>query len=382
MTNKKNVLFLSIDGFKNDSRMTKQAITLGKEGYKVKIITIYTDGLEKYEKNNYFEVYRLKLFTKNLGKNKIIQALKMLEFNMRILCKLKKIKFTPDIIQVFTPYPLTTAYRIKKFLNKNLKIVYDPREYVKGQNISSINKKMMLFIERIYISKIDVIVTVGECISNFYKKDYFLKNKPSVIRNIPFFYDNKSKQNKLREKLNIPANNKILLYQGYLTKGRGLNKILDVFSKLPKTVNLVFMGEGELQNELKIRVYELDLRERVHFLLVKNNEVLEYTNSADIGICLIEDICESYYYSLPNKLFEFIQGKLPIICSDFPEMSKIVLKYRIGEVVNPNKENEILEKIIFILNNLEKYKENLEKAKRELCWENESKKLIEIYKKL
>lgn len=378
----KRVLFLSIDGFKNDSRMTKQAITLSKAGYLVKIMTVHKEDLNEYDNNEYFEVYRLKLSTKNMGKNKIIQIVKMFEFNKRVVEKLKDINFIPDIVQAFTPYPLNTTFRIKKKLNKELKIVYDPREYVKAQNISKVNRILLLFLEKIYIKKINVIITVGEYISEFYKKDYFLERKPVVLRNIPFFYKNNLKNNKLREELNIPLENKLLLYQGALLKGRGVEKLIEVFLKLPSNLSLVFMGEGPLKEKLKNKARELGVDKRIYFTLVPNRELLEYTNSADIGICLIENICKSYYYSLPNKLFEFIQGELPIICSDFPEMSKIVSKYNIGEVVNPSNENEIIEKVIFLLNNLEKYRENLKIAKKNLCWENEERKLIELYKNL
>lgn len=378
----KNILFLSINGFKNDSRMTKQAITLSKAGYSVKIMTVHKETLNEYEKNEYFEVYRLKLSTKNMGKNKLIQLIKMFEFNKRVIEKLKDINFIPDIVQSFTSYPLNTAFKIKNKLNKDIKIIYDPREYVKAQNTSRFNRILILFLEKIYIKKVNSIITVGEYIAEFYKKDYSLKKKPILLRNIPFFYENKLKNNKLREKLNISLENKILLYQGALLKGRGLEKLIEVFSKLPSNLSLVFMGEGILKEKLKNKAKELGVDKRVYFTLVSNKELLEYTSSADIGIYLMENTCLNHYYALPNKLFEFVQGELPIICSNFPEMSKIVSKYNIGEVINPSNENEIIEKVIFLLNNLERYKENLKIAKKELCWENEENKLISLYKEV
>ena len=71
-----------------------------------------------------------------------------------------------------------------------------------------------------------------------------------------------------------------------------------------------------------------------------------------------------------------------IIGSEFPEISKIVNKYDIGLLVNPENVDEIADAIEDMRTNSKMYtrfKTNLKKAKEELCWENESKVLAEAY---
>ena len=60
---------------------------------------------------------------------------------------------------------------------------------------------------------------------------------------------------------------------------------------------------------------------------VPSDQVTLYAASADLGIAPIENVCLSYYYCSPNKLFEYLLAGLPVIASDFPEMRHIIDKY-------------------------------------------------------
>ena len=73
--------------------------------------------------------------------------------------------------------------------------------------------------------------------------------------------------------------------------------------------------------------------ERIHYHESVSSKILnEYTCSANIGICLIEDLCLSYKFCLPNKFFEYAMAGLPILVSDLPEMRKLVEEYDCGVV--------------------------------------------------
>ena len=83
--------------------------------------------------------------------------------------------------------------------------------------------------------------------------------------------------------------------------------------------------------------------DRIHFLgAVNHNELLTYTASADIGLALIENISISYYYALPNKLFEYIMAGVPILSSNLPQMKKVIDDYQVGKYVDPEHENDLV----------------------------------------
>ena len=93
----------------------------------------------------------------------------------------------------------------------------------------------------------------------------------------------------------------------------------------------------------------------------------------------------NYYYALPNKLFDYIQARIPVLVSDFPEMAKIVNDYGIGLTVNTSDPVRLASVFKEMLENDGKrrlWKQNLEKAAEKLCWEKEEKRLLEIYSEI
>jgi len=73
---------------------------------------------------------------------------------------------------------------------------------------------------------------------------------------------------------------------------------------------LILLGEGALNDHYKKMARDLGIGDRVLFLgRIRQDELLHYTAEADVGLALIENICENNFYALPNKLFEYIIGR-------------------------------------------------------------------------
>ena len=109
-------------------------------------------------------------------------------------------------------------------------------------------------------------------------------------------------------------------------------------------------------------------------------ELAPLTKSADLGISLEEDLGLNYRYTLPNKLFDYIQCRVPVLCSALPEMSRIVDSFGIG-ISSEERDPEKLAGIArFMLKERAggAWMEALHKAAHELCWENESAIYLEL----
>ena len=139
--------------------------------------------------------------------------------------------------------------------------------------------------------------------SEFIEKEYGL-TKTIVIRNLPKYYKPLKPIN-FCQLLNIPTEKKILLYQGVVLHGRGLKYIFEALTELKNYV-LIILGAGEELTYYKSLSKKLVIENQIYFLgKIKQNELLKYTAGADIGLSLIENLSLSYYYALPNKLFEY-----------------------------------------------------------------------------
>jgi glycosyltransferase involved in cell wall biosynthesis len=110
---------------------------------------------------------------------------------------------------------------------------------------------------------------------------------------------------------------------------------------------------------------------------VPHEKVVSIAKSADIGLCLIQNVCLSYYYCLPNKLFEYCFAEIPILASDFPDISQTVNKYNLGICTNLDV-NEIYEAIKNLENKKELPKINADEL-YELSWDAQEEKLIKLY---
>lgn len=90
----------------------------------------------------------------------------------------------------------------------------------------------------------------------------------------------------------------------------------------------------------------------------------------------------SYYFMLPNKFFECVQSETPIIASNYPEMIRLIGRFKMGALVEPLAIDDINNLIESIRLNKDTYallKDNIKKAKSVLCWEKEKHTLLEAY---
>ena len=259
------------------------------------------------------------------------------------------------------------------------KIFYNSRElygYLAGLREKGRVQRIIAEIERRFIKYADHVLVTGEMDAEFIRQTYEIE-KPVVIRNLPLFTKPESLID-LRKQLNIPEEGLIILYQGVLLEGRGIMPALEAIKDLPN-VYFVLLGDGAEREQFESAAKNLDLYDRSFFLgFIPNDKLINYTASADLGLALIENISKSYYYALPNKLFEYIMAGVPVVCSDLPQMTAVVEKYNIGSVVDLNSRNSVRDIIAEISERREELlqlKENCRIAARELNWQNEFNKL-------
>jgi len=212
--------------------------------------------------------------------------------------------------------------------------------------------------------------------ATYLEKIYNITNT-LVLRNLPS-YKKPANIVDYRKLFDLPKNRKIILYQGVLLEGRGLSLTLKALVQLPDT-DFVILGGGVYRRKYEEEAKKLNVQDRTHFLgAIKHEDLINYTAGADIGLALIENISLSYYYALPNKLFEYIIAEVPVLVTELPQMEEIVKEYNVGEILQDETTDGLSNVLARMFNQkdiLQNYKVNCTKAAKELNWEVEFNKV-------
>jgi glycosyltransferase involved in cell wall biosynthesis len=288
-----------------------------------------------------------------------------------------------DIIVANDLDTLPACFYASKIRRK--KLVYDTHEYFTEVPELIHRPKVQRTWERIeerIFPKLQHICTVNDSIAGMYDKKY--GKILSVVRNIP---DSKNiTLKKTRKELGLPENKFILILQGAgINIDRGAEEAVEMMKNLENAL-LVIAGNGDVIPSLKKYVSANSLEEKVFFFpRMPYPDLIQYTMNADLGLTLDKGTNINYLFSLPNKLFDYIHAGIPVLASPMPEVEKIIRKYDIGEVIETHDVKHLENRVRTLMNDpvlLQKYRENTKTAAAELSWENEKKKLDELYRPL
>jgi glycosyltransferase involved in cell wall biosynthesis len=372
MSSKKKVLITFLGNIDYDTRCKNLYHTFSTNNFDVEFIGF--DWLTKDFNETRGDVSIIKL------KKGFLSLFFYLKFIWHI--KLKLLTTKASIIFAEDIYTLPFVVIFGKL--KRAKIYYDSRElfgHLAGLKDKKFKQAFWKWTEKFFIGKADYVIVTGPMDGEFLKKEYRLKNI-ILLRNLPRFYKPALKLD-LHSHLQIDKNKKIILYQGVLLEGRGIEKVFAVLSELPDHV-FVIVGGGEYEQHYQKLAEQMNLTDQVFFLGKLTQEDLpQVTASVDIGISLIENLSTSYYYALPNKLFEYIMAEVPVIVSNLPQMKEIVTKYDVGYAVEFESKDELANAIKKLTGDSklsESKKQNCQIASQELNWEKEVTNLLQTLK--
>lgn len=376
----KKVVMLVHSDFLHDRRVRNQATALAAAGFSITVLGVQP-GSHPQEAADHVGgeegvTYHLMALQHPRGKKRYLELMLKLYRRLRTL--------EVDLIHAHDLDTLWPAYLIAR--KKQIPLIYDSHElYTESIHVAHrpITKWMWRILEYSLIRKTTATITVCEGISGELKQRYGLEEAPSVVRN---FSDPVTQEQGLSAPEELIAfkhyHSNILLYQGYLQYGRGIEMAIQALGAAPQW-GLVLCGQGPQLESLQRLAHDMGVEDQILYLGQLDPDILAaVTTSCDVGLCMIEPVVLSYYYALPNKLIEYIQAGLPVIASDLPEIRRIMQTYNIGW-----KADDVTELIPILdhfetLKNDKNLKEGLNKAAQVLNWHNEKNRLLEVYARI
>jgi glycosyltransferase involved in cell wall biosynthesis len=187
----------------------------------------------------------------------------------------------------------------------------------------------------------------------------------------------------MREKLDIPANAKVLISVGGLVDRKGFHRVIDVLPELvvkyPELIYLIVGGEsaeGNIQKQLEEQVSRLKLEKNVRFLGAYSSKKLkEPLSSADLFVLATAN--EGW----ANVFLEAMACGLPVITTDVGGNKEVVCDSNFG-TITPFGNSESL--LTALLNGLEKKwnSELIIQYAKENSWDTRVKILVDEFRKM
>jgi glycosyltransferase involved in cell wall biosynthesis len=361
-----------INDLATDQRVQKSCLVLKECGYEVLLVGRKLKNSKPVDhlpyKTNRFQL----LFTKG--------PLFYFFFNLRLffflLFKKADLLFSNDLDT------LLPNFLVSKL--KGIPLIYDSHEIfceVPELQNESFKKRIWESIESFTVPKLKYCITVNQSIADYFFKKY--NTRFSVVRNIPAALDTGAI--KSRTELNIPAGKKIIIYQGSgINIERGAEELVEAMKYL-ENVHLLIIGGGDVFPRLKEQIKQAALTSKIKIIdKVPKEELIHYTHNSDLGLSIDKDTNLNYRYSLPNKLFDYLQAGVPVLASRLPEIERVISVYMVGGFIDSHDPKHIAAKIEELLSSPQypEMKKNTAKAIQENNWEKEKETLLGLIRSI
>lgn len=414
--------------FTNDARVLRECTTLSRNGYDVELICIDDPNdptIEKYEEiNENFRVYRMRRYPVTLEllqklylsiKEKkwplipllaiwgvMVYCLPILTIILTLLVGLllktkvrvvwirgalilrmmiKGHRGNYDIYHSNDLNTLPQGYVSAKWRFKKKPLIYDSHEVQTSR--TGYDSSWYKRFEHFFIKRMDSMIVENDTRAKFNEELYGFY--PHVLHNYPSLeIQQVDEKVDLHGMLGLPFDEKILLYQGGIQAGRGLEHLVEAYP-LFKEGTLVFIGDGKLKGKIEQMVKDRKLEDGIKFIpKVPVRDLPKYTKNAYLGFQVLNNINFNHWSASSNKLFEYMMNEVPVVACDFPEIKSAVEEGQVGVTIDPHDPKEIAKGVNYLLENREKrdfFSANCKSARKKYNWENEQKYLLEVYNK-
>ena len=356
----KRIYFTVTNDLIYDQRMHRICTTLAENGYDITLVgRKLPSSLPLAEKK--FKQERIRCIWK---KGKLFYA----EYNIRLFFFLLLKKMDAICaIDLDTIFPCLYISRWKKITR-----IYDAHEFFSElkEVISRPGiQKVWQRIEKKAVPKFKWGYTVSESIAEEFHRRYRVSYK--TIRNVPL----------LQELDNMATSEKFILYQGAVNQARGFEYLIPAMQWI--NARLVICGDGNFMPQLKKLISDYQLEDKIELKgMLAPSALWTIAQQAHIGVAVPEKEGLNQYLALPNKFFDYVHAGLPQVTVDYPEYRKMNKQFEVAVLID----NLAPKRIAAAINNLlvddvlhRRLKENCLKARQELNWQQEEKKLLSFY---
>jgi glycosyltransferase involved in cell wall biosynthesis len=362
---------------RSESRIYKEANSLSAAGYEVKIFSMRQIQLfPKKEQENDIEIERIDFpLLKWLHIPLSNRILLLVIFTFKLIPKL--LKLNPDLVYCMN-FPAVPIGIFVKFI-LGCKCVYDSHDLYLDQSSrakkSKLRRKFIMLSEKYFSKRADIVIQTTKGRARIFNEYYGIT--PLIINNKPLPPALDIELPEIIQQLK--KGKRVVGYVGSVHPNRGIELLIEAASQI-ENLTIALLGPAKT---VWARDFLHKHRDKIIYIPpVSPEQITNILKYFTVGVSLIQNTGNSYYYSCPTKVYEFAVAGVPQIVSNFPEMSDLVLRNSIGpigNVVNETSVHEIKSTIISMLDSdkeYNEYKKNVIKIREQCLWKNEERKLV------
>ncbi len=262
-------------------------------------------------------------------------------------------EFNPDIIQANAADTLKFAVSSKMLYSWKQPLIYRNANKMGDFITSQLKWKLNNF----YVSKVACVISVSkECEKDFINTFSYPKEKISTVE----IGVEEQKLGGIPEDLQeIFESGPVITHIGGFVPEKNHEGLINIFKgsleKFPES-QLLLMGKGNLENKIKLKVKELQIQDKVHFLGYRNDVLnILHHSQAFVMPSLIE--------GLPAVILEAMYCEAPVVAYNVGGIGEVVVQGKTGCLVRKNEEAAFQEQLEEILKGDEYIPEMVKTAK-------------------
>lgn len=266
--------------------------------------------------------------------------------------------------------------------------IYDAHEWVRGLTYLPPGRQAVIVESEAHnIRSADAVVTVSPVLAERLRDEHSLDETPQVVLNAPVAgaFD-PSAAHSVRAQAGLADDIPLAVYSGGMHESRGVMTLIQALPLVPEVHLAIVASSPHSAHVVDVlaEAERLGCADRVHLVpYVSPEEVSSYLRTADVGVhpLLRSGNAE---LALPNKLFEYLHARLPMVVSDMPSMADMVSTHGWGAVFSAGEPQRLAEALRRVLADPSPYAAALEEpqARNRFSWERQVETLVRTYDRL
>ncbi len=361
----------------------------------VSSILNFKKGLEKKGHNVYiFASCNTKLKKRYSGKNVFLYSgiefkpypqYSMALFPYNSVVKLRNLDI--DMVHSHTPFMMGFAGMMSAKISRypmigsfhtltNNKVLVN-NYYPKNEQLKKFTAKYLWKYVTFFYKRCDQTIVPSEAIYNMLSR-YSIKNINIVPNSVDTErFNPKVDGTKIRERLGIKDNEKVVLYLGRVSREKKLEVMLNAAKRLSKKrsdIKYVIGGSGPAEQYYKNMTKRLNLQKQVTFIGHVRKDLLAHVYAASDAFCL-----PSTFETQGMVSLEAMAVGKPVIGANYLALKDLIKNGKNGEKFVPGDYIGCSNKIERVLNNSDAYISGTISTAREFSIDKMTEKLLDVY---